>query len=224
VPVAIDSSGRVADGYQVQDQPWYVLTSASGRILWHHDASTSGALSPAQLAHDVRAALAKAAKVAVPSDARAAQALGGSPAPLATLHAQAGRLLGSEPALAARLKALRGHPVVLNAWASWCGPCQAEFGLFASASVRYGRQVAFLGVDANDHPDSALAFLSKHPISYPSYQSTSAALDQIIPQGIVGLPTTIFINRAGKVVEVHSGQYESQGSLDGDVAQYALGG
>jgi hypothetical protein len=36
-PVALDTGGRLADGYGVQDQPWYVLTSASGRIVWQHD-------------------------------------------------------------------------------------------------------------------------------------------------------------------------------------------
>lgn len=53
-PVAIDESGRLADGYRVQDQPWYVLVSRSGRILWHHD----GWLSVAALQRRVRSVLA----------------------------------------------------------------------------------------------------------------------------------------------------------------------
>jgi cytochrome oxidase Cu insertion factor (SCO1/SenC/PrrC family)/thiol-disulfide isomerase/thioredoxin len=222
-PVAIDASGRVADGYQVQDQPWFVLTSSTGRILWYWDASTQGPLSAAQLTRHVRAALSKAARVTVPSDASVPRALAGSPAPLAALHRQAGQLLESAPALAARLRSLRGYPVVLNAWGSWCGPCVAEFPLFASASVRYGRSVAFLGVDTNDFPGPARAFLAKHPISYPSYQSQSSQLNAIIPQGLIGTPTTIFFNRAGKIVYTHTGQYRSQGSLDEDIAQYAAG-
>jgi hypothetical protein len=44
-PVALDTAGRVADGYQVQDQPWFVLVSASGKIVWSHD----GWLSPSAL-------------------------------------------------------------------------------------------------------------------------------------------------------------------------------
>jgi hypothetical protein len=51
-PVALDESGRVADGYGVQDQPWYVLTSATGTIRWHHD----GWLAASQLVAAVRAA------------------------------------------------------------------------------------------------------------------------------------------------------------------------
>ena len=57
--------------------------------------------------------------------------------------------------------------------------------------------------------------------SYPSYQTTTSGLSPLAPIG--GLPTTIFINRAGKVVHVHPGQYEVQGKLDEDINSYALG-
>ena len=151
--------------------------------------------------------------------------MAGSPASLAALHAQAGQLLGPESALVARVRALHGYPVVLNAWASWCGPCRNEFSLFASASVRYGRQVGFLGVDTSDSPSEAQSFLAAHPVSYPSYQTASTSQFQsLLPQGLAGLPTTIFINRSGQVAYVHTGQYDAQGSLDADVQQYALGG
>ena len=56
-PVAVDSSGRVADGYEVQGQPWFVLTSPTGQILWYWQVATSGWLSPASLiAHRARRA------------------------------------------------------------------------------------------------------------------------------------------------------------------------
>ncbi len=64
---------------------------------------------------------------------------------------------------------------------------------------------------------------AEHSVSYPSYQVSTAALTGIVPQGLLGAPTTIFINAAGKLVDVHTGEYESQGSLDGDVETYALG-
>src|SRR6476646_9849467 len=72
--------------------------------------------------------------------------LAGSAAPLAALHAQAGEILGGgEPALRARLAALRGNPSVVNKWASWCVPCRAEFGAFQQVSLAHGRTVAFIG-------------------------------------------------------------------------------
>jgi cytochrome oxidase Cu insertion factor (SCO1/SenC/PrrC family)/thiol-disulfide isomerase/thioredoxin len=218
-PVAIDQSGRVADGYQVQDEPWFVLTSASGRVLWFYDVATQGLLSPAALTKDVRAALRAAPPAAKPSPATIPSALAGSPAPLAALHAQADELLGSQPALMARLRALRGYPVVINAWASWCSPCKAEFPLFASAAARYGRKVAFVGVDTNDSAGDAASFLAKHQVSYPSYQSTIPQLSSLT--AILGLPTTIFVNRAGKIVHVHSYPYVAQGTFDQDIAIYA---
>jgi cytochrome oxidase Cu insertion factor (SCO1/SenC/PrrC family)/thiol-disulfide isomerase/thioredoxin len=158
---------------------------------------------------------------AAPSPPAIRRELAGSPPPLAGLHAQAGRLLGPETALARRLVALRGYPVVLNAWASWCGACRAEFSLLAAVSARFGRRVAFLGVNTNDEPTPARAFLASHRLSYPSYRSSSAGLAPIA--SIEGLPMTIFIGPSGRVRDVHAGQYVSSASLAADVRRYALG-
>ncbi|MHB8659695.1 MAG: redoxin domain-containing protein [Solirubrobacteraceae bacterium] len=219
-PVGVDATGRVADGYGVQDEPWLVLVSRSGQVLWYYDVSTSGWLPVDKLMRYVRAALSRPATT---SSAAAVHALlAGSPAPLAALHQQANRLLGSLAALGARLHGLRGYPVVLNAWASWCSPCRQEFSLFAAASAHFGRHVAFVGVDTGDSPGDARAFLTGHPVSYPSYQSPSVSgLGSL--SVISGLPTTIFIDRSGKVVYVHTGQYESLGTLEADVSGYARG-
>jgi cytochrome oxidase Cu insertion factor (SCO1/SenC/PrrC family)/thiol-disulfide isomerase/thioredoxin len=220
-PVAIDRTGQIADGYEVQGVPWLVLTSPTGRILWYRDVSTSGWPGRSALVRDMRAALA-AAPSRGGNVGALAEELAGSPGPLGALHGQAGQLLGSNSALMARLRALRGYPVVVNAWASWCTPCRSEFGLFAAASLHYGRQVAFLGADTDDSAGDARSFLAQHPVHYPSYQTSQSGLGSLAV--IEGLPTTIFINRTGKVVYVHVGQYESEGTLDQDITTHALTG
>ena len=160
-------------------------------------------------------------KVAAPSAADARRVLAGSPGSLASLHTQAGQLITSGGTLSDRLRSLRGYPVVLNAWAAWCPPCRAEFPLLAAASAQYGRKVAFLGADTNDSTGDARSFLAQHPVSYPSYPVASTDLSSLAV--LEGFPTTIFINRAGKVSFVHTGQYQSEAALDNDIQHYALG-
>jgi protein SCO1/2 len=161
------------------------------------------------------------AKVVPPSVSDARSQLRGSPAALIELHAQAGRLLGSTSALSARLHALRGYPIVLNVWGSWCPTCISEFPYLATASASYGRQVAFVGVDSNDKAANARKFLAGHAVSYPSYTSTPQALAPLAT--IEGMPTTVFIDKQGKVVHIQTGAYESLNALENDIGQYALG-
>jgi cytochrome oxidase Cu insertion factor (SCO1/SenC/PrrC family)/thiol-disulfide isomerase/thioredoxin len=215
-PVAIDTTGRVADGYEVQGEPWLVLTNTAGKIVWYDAVGTSRWPTLARLRSQVRSAMTGTARQPT------ATALIGSPAPLARLHAQASQLIGSDAALAARIRALRGYPIVVNAWESYCQPCQKEFGLFANASIQYGRQVAFIGADANDTPGDARVFLREHHVSYPSYPTSTTDLGKLIPGGIEGYPTTIYIDRSGRIIEVHDGQYESQSTLDADLGHYAI--
>ena len=66
------------------------------------------------------------------------------------------------------------------------------------------------------------AVLAQHPVHYPSYETTTSSLRPLA--FVQGLPTTIFINRAGKVAFVHTGQYDSQGTLDHDIGSYPLRG
>jgi len=159
-------------------------------------------------------------KVTAPSAADAQRVLAGSPGSLASLHTQAGQLITSGK-LSDRLSSLHGYPIILNAWAAWCPPCREEFPLMAAASAQYGRKVAFLGADTNDSAGDARSFLAKHPVSYPSYPVASSDLSSLAI--LEGFPTTIFIDRSGKVAFVHTGQYQSEAALDNDIQHYALG-
>jgi thiol-disulfide isomerase/thioredoxin len=157
-----------------------------------------------------------------PGPAQQAVAFKGSPSVLASLHDQANRLLaGGTPAFHARLRALRGHPVVVNKWASWCGPCRIEFPAFQRASVRYGRQVAFIGIDGKDANGSARAFLRQFPVSYPSYTDPRSGIANSI-QAAFYFPQTVYFDRAGKMVYDHAGPYASPAALESDIRRYAL--
>ena len=155
-----------------------------------------------------------------PSRRRAKRALAGSPAPLAALHRQAGELIEGE-SLAERLARLRGHPVVINAWASWCPPCRAELPLFAAASAAQGRRVAFLGADVEDEAAAARSLLASQRLSYPSYPVDRSDLEALAP--FHGTPTTIFLSPAGDLAGLHIGAYESAAELSEDLRRYASG-
>ncbi len=149
--------------------------------------------------------------------------LAGSPAPLAQLHAQAGELLsGGLAALRARLASLRGQPIVINKWASWCVPCRSEFGAFQRASVALGRRVAFIGIDSGDTSRAAgESFLRSFPVSYPSYYDPNGAAGAAVTDSTF-TPVTVFYNRSGGQY-IRQGPYPSQARLEEDVKRYALG-
>jgi thiol-disulfide isomerase/thioredoxin len=147
--------------------------------------------------------------------------LAGAPPALAGLHNQGCDLLGGGPtAFRARLAALRGHPVVVNVWASWCHPCRAEFPVFQKAAVSLGKRVAFVGLDSQDNEADAATFLKQFPVSYPSYIDGDNKVAQIFG-GVFGLPTTVLYDRNGKRQYIHAGPYPSEAKLRADIARYA---
>lgn len=161
-----------------------------------------------------------------PSRLTAAQTrarLAGSPPRLAALHAQANELLpGGLAAVRARLAALRGTPIVINKWASWCEPCRAEFGVFQRVSVTFGRRVAFIGIDSGDSSEAAAhRFLREFPVSYPSYYDQSEQAGQAITDSSF-TPVTVFLNRGGHEF-IYQGPYVSVAKLEAAVRHYALG-
>jgi thiol-disulfide isomerase/thioredoxin len=131
-------------------------------------------------------------------------------------------LVGGVSAFRSRLAELRGHPVVVNEWASWCLPCRNEFPLFARASIRYGKRVAFLGLNVSDNAGNAATFLRSHPVSYPSYTDVKGAIAASLGSA-QALPTTVFFAANGHRVFSHIGYYRAAEALDSDIERYALG-
>jgi cytochrome c biogenesis protein CcmG/thiol:disulfide interchange protein DsbE len=154
-----------------------------------------------------------------PTLAAAKRRLAGSPPQLAALHRQANRVLAGGPsAYRARLRSLRGRPVVVNLWAAWCGPCRLEFPIFQRQSPALGRKIAFVGLDVDDSSSAATKFLREHPVSYPSY--TDPDRNVFNDLGVQGLPTTAYYDRSGKLAYIHQGPYGSDAALSRDVRRY----
>ncbi|MFQ5421734.1 MAG: TlpA family protein disulfide reductase [Anaerolineae bacterium] len=96
-----------------------------------------------------------------------------------------------------------GRPVVLNYWASWCGPCRIETPHLQEASIKYNNQVAVLGVNQGEDARTVTEFGLSFGLTYPLLVDQDSEINQ--RYGILGLPTTIFIDRQGVVREVFIG-------------------
>jgi cytochrome c biogenesis protein CcmG/thiol:disulfide interchange protein DsbE len=148
-------------------------------------------------------------------------ALRGSPPALQELHDQANELLdGGADAFEARLEELRGHPVVVNKWASWCGPCRSEFPYFQSQVAKRGTKVAFLGVNSNDGEETAAGFLEELPVPYPSYFDPKLEVAATF-DAPTEFPATAFYDSRGELVHVRRGTYASEDDLAADIERYA---
>jgi thiol-disulfide isomerase/thioredoxin len=101
---------------------------------------------------------------------------------------------------------LRGYPVVLNFWASWCSPCRREAALLASAAKSSRGRVVFIGVDVHDAKADARHFLRTHHIPYVAVHSTSSVTDRF---GLIGLPETFYVDRRGRIAGVTRGELSS---------------
>jgi len=96
------------------------------------------------------------------------------------------------------LAELRGSPVVLNFWASWCAPCREEAPLLTAADDTYRSQgLRILGVVYQDSADNARAFMARYGQTYPGLLDPDGRT--AIDYGVFGIPETFFINRSGVV-------------------------
>jgi len=97
--------------------------------------------------------------------------------------------------------------LVVNFWATWCGPCVEEFPRLVEAAHAYADEVAFLGVDVEDDARAAEEFLTRFEVPYPSVGDPKGDIKRA--ERIVGLPTTQFYRADGELAFVHSGEIEA---------------
>ena len=144
--------------------------------------------------------------------------------PLAENRAQAGKLIdGASEALEAKLADLRGHPVVVNQWGSWCPPCRVEFPFFADSAEAHAAEVAFVGVDIQDDRGAAEEFLREFPTAYPHIYDRDAEAVASLDWSQVS-PTTWFIDEQGEIVHQRPGAYASRDQLEADLRRFLLSG
>ncbi len=126
--------------------------------------------------------------------------------------------LGGGPSSHVELKDLRGHPVVLDFWATWCGPCQAVAPIVNAIAERYkDRGLAVLGVNTSDEDGLAAAFMRKKGLGFPIvYDEGNTIAKQY---AVTALPTLIVVSKTGKIVAVRHG-VTTDSDLDDIVRRY----
>ena len=110
-----------------------------------------------------------------------------------------------------------GKPIVLNFWASWCGPCQMDMPAFHEAYLTYGEEVQFLMINmtsGRETLETAKSFMEDKGYTFPVYYDTeySAAMTY----GVNSLPSTYFIDKEGHAIA------RAQGAIDGDTLLYGM--
>jgi len=106
------------------------------------------------------------------------------------------------------LAGFHGRPVVVNVWASWCGPCRVEAPLLDRAATEYGDDVVFLGVASRDDRDGAARFLRRYDIDYPNLFDGDGSIRRFL--GLRGFPTTYVFDRTGALVATEVGGVTEQ--------------
>ena len=117
----------------------------------------------------------------------------------ATLHGFAGNTK--------KFSDFKGIPLIINVWASWCGPCRAEMGSLERLSRRYGgKQFNVIGISTDDDGSAAAAFIKKSGVTFENYLDSKVFLENML--GANTIPLTILVDVRGRVLDKVRGAHE----------------
>jgi thiol-disulfide isomerase/thioredoxin len=114
----------------------------------------------------------------------------------------------------------RGTPVVVNKWASWCGPCRYEFPFFGNQAKKREDQVVFVGLNSNDNRGDAEEFLREFPVPFRHFEDPRSEVAASF-NAAQAFPATAFYDSKGELAFVHQGGYASEAKLAEDIDRYA---
>jgi cytochrome c biogenesis protein CcmG, thiol:disulfide interchange protein DsbE len=129
---------------------------------------------------------------------------------------------GSPSTLKTTLRSLRGKPVVVNFWATWCEPCKNEMPRLVAAAKKYDGRVQFLGVDVEDDLRTASSFIKRYGMRFKSVSDPNGDIRHA--ERILGLPVTQFYTSAGDLAFLHNGEIQTdelQKKIEGVLADRA---
>jgi thiol-disulfide isomerase/thioredoxin len=110
-----------------------------------------------------------------------------------------------------KLSDYQGKPLIINVWASWCGPCRAEMGSLQRLADKYnGKQFNIIGISTDDYRNNAIAALNQSKITFENFIDHKLLLEKML--GANTIPLTILVDEQGRVLEKIRGAREWDGS------------
>lgn len=121
----------------------------------------------------------------------------------------------------ASLSSYRGKPLIINVWASWCGPCREEMGSVNALAQRYGgKQLNVIGISTDDYRDQAMAFLKDSNTTFTNYIDDHQIMENML--GANRIPLTILVGADGKVLEKVNGAHDWMSAESLDLIQHTF--
>jgi thiol-disulfide isomerase/thioredoxin len=115
-----------------------------------------------------------------------------------------------------RLSSFKGKVIVLNFWATWCGPCKVEIPALVELQKQYANDVVVLGMSVDDPVDELKPFATKYKINYPVLVGLGREDVQDAFGPLYGIPVTVFIGRDGTICKTHHG-IAAKGQIEGPI-------